>query len=168
MFVNAAHLAGVSGMESLGIVLVPSKGKPIENPSIEQLHSPIFDLGSEYWQKGRGGVSLRVPYGRRRPELSLDFHESGGFVVQHCIRAGNQQGPMNIDHDSSVAVEEFVAVTSHEYSETTSVIVGGDDWCVPMAFILTKEMAWIAVLEFRGSGQKSTELEWVGLHDVAY
>lgn len=54
-----------------------------------------------------------------------------------------------------------VLVRNHDWSQTTSVLVGGEPWNVPTAFFVDDAETKRAIAHFFATGDKAPDLEWV-------
>lgn len=82
---------------------------------------------------------------RRHSPLSLILKEPYGFLLLYGM------------YDST---DDFVSISSTDFSTTVEASVGGNPWVVPTGFFVSRQKAWEAVEEFCRSGQMSKSLTW--------
>ena len=133
----------------MGVFYVGPDGQMCDHPSRDFLHELVMRRGNEYWQSGTGDAVLG--FNDRREELFLMMREQYGFHLRHL--------------DDTPVRDYYVPVTSENYQDTGVIYVGGDVTQLPLAFFISRELAWIAVQEFLHTGGRAPELTWVPLSE---
>jgi hypothetical protein len=129
-------------------------GEAIENPSLEFLRELIFKERSDYWEIGSGDASLQYRDGKRESIMALMFSPEHGFHLQHS----QQMMPL----------EYFVPSSGDELKPITTVVVGAEPMKLPVAFFLSRELAWVAVEEFYRTGNRTPKVKWVMLDEQVW
>lgn len=122
----------------------PSIGRtPISTPDVQ----PVFDFLDEAtaadWASGSGTLGLR----RAGMTLIVSRKPGFGYMVSWLGRGKSTPGD--------------VLVRNHDWSQTTSVLVGGEPWNVPTAFFVDDAETKRAIAHFFATGDKAPDLEWV-------
>jgi hypothetical protein len=140
---------------------VPPTGAMLRNPTKKFLKDLIFNKPEAYWNQGTGCGDLltsdnilvspggTVNYTPNTRGIGLRLKEPFGFLLLF----------------SRLGEEEEVAIRSKDYSQITSVNLGGGPWKIPTAFFVSKDLAWKAVEDFLDTGERSKGLEWVRVAD---
>src|SRR6266446_7502159 len=115
----------------------PNKPEVI-NPPTGWLREVVLDGDEQYWSGGSGDGSLWTKVGSDTVSLGLILKEPYGFVVQY---------------GKADSTEDFVAISSTDYSRTVQVWLGGNPWTVPTAFLVNRQKAWEAVEHFCRTGE---------------
>ena len=140
------------------IVFAPPAGKAIQNPSLEMLRDLVFQYEQNYWRRGSGDAKL---YAAKRP-LYRDGALASGRAIALMGLSFKEPYGFHVSHSFS-GEDDYVAISSHDYTETAELILEGNPWNIPVAFFVPREAAWDAVQEFIESGTRSAKLEWVKL-----
>ncbi len=120
-------------------------GPDITNPTMEMLREKILHGDEKYWCVGSGAGSLETNLGSETVSLSLILKEPYGFLLLYGM-------------DDSW--DDFVSISSADFSTTVEASLGGNSWIVPTGFFVSRQKALEAVEEFCRSGQMSKSLTW--------
>mgnify|MGYP002625507595 FL=1 len=120
-------------------------GKEMQVSSPELLRSLVLQGDESYWCGGSGEGSFEAEIESETAMLSLLLKEPYGFLLQY----GTYE-----------STDDFVAISSTDYSTTIEASIGGNPWVVPTAFFVSREQAYHAVEEFCRTGQMSKSLRW--------
>jgi hypothetical protein len=123
-------------------------GEFIKNPSEAMLRKIIFNTDEKYWNFGAGEISLETQLESNQVMLTISFKAPYGFLVQYGA------------FDST---DDYVAISSKDYTQTIEIFIGGNPWTVPTSFFISQDKAWKAVLDFLTSGKMTSSLNWVML-----
>jgi hypothetical protein len=117
---------------------------------VQELLATYLHGDAKYWCVGSGDGSLEAKVGSGIVALSLVLKEPYGFLLQYGM------------YDST---DDFVSITSTDFSTTVQASLGGNPWVVPTGFFVSREKAWEAIEDFCQSGQMSKSLTWGRLAD---
>jgi len=122
----------------------PPEGEFVKNPKLEWLKGLILNKGESYWNAGAGQGSLTRKQNGSNVQLTITLAPDHVFYLEY------------IDRDDTY----FVSIGEGTFEETITVEVGGDPLLLPTAFLISKELACAAVVEFCKTGQRTKRVKW--------
>jgi hypothetical protein len=120
------------------------------NPTLDTIYQTLETPDPAFWSVGSGDTGIERRADDSVGQLVVIGKSPHGFFVQHADPMGSN---------------EYVAISSRDYSKRTSVVVGAEPWIIPVAFFIDSKSMRKAVAEFIASGKRSGELTWVKLWD---
>lgn len=127
------------------VEFIDPSGDTIANPSVEYLREIFLNRGAGYWSGESGDAGLFFDDGSSVSQIVIMWAESLGFCLQY-----NKDGK-----DLSVLSGE------DESGEVVTLFLGGDELTVPKLYFVTPEAAWLAIQEFRQTGERAANVSWV-------
>lgn len=126
-------------------------GPDVKDVDLRYLEAIVLSKGEEYWNhpRGSGDATLTQSIGGQEQSLSLTYKAPYGFLLSHY-----QLGE----------IDPYVATISDDWTETTDVLLGGEPWTIPKAFLVDRATAWLVVKHFFQTGERLDTLKWIDLN----
>ncbi|MGC5327298.1 hypothetical protein [Brevibacillus sp. SYSU BS000544] len=128
-------------------------GSMIENPSINDLRLNMIDNFPDFWMQGNGTATINY-FDDEKSQRSLLIlpNSEHGIYLKYLVMENRRVKAEWLSLENSLALKHTVECS--------------DEWYASIGLFLPLEKAWIAIVEFLLSGERTDKINWINSEEM--